>query len=258
MKKVSILLLMLIFVFSLQVSSSSANSDIESKVFEHELNEYQMIKELQAKQDNDLFLMGYTSDQIAQLKNLDYAAELRKRSSYDDVTLESMGYSAKQIDLLKNFKGTEEEIIILAASLSLTGYRNNFWYSSGNQYYKITFNWQWSSAPVWMMSDIIGIGWQTPYHLGSASKHRVHYKVMGAGSPNLPSEYNNGYQNYTVQGTQNAKHVFPMQQYKSWGPQTYTYWSYKGTGYVTVYRGGELPKCCYNSKIWSYSNKCNS
>lgn len=87
--------------------------------FTEETNEYVLYKELKEKSKEDLEALGLSEESIADLKDLDYAEELIKRSKLDDNELKSMGYTKKQIKMLRNFKGTESEIIALAATRNM-------------------------------------------------------------------------------------------------------------------------------------------
>lgn len=235
MKKTISFLLLMAFALLLAAPSYAATND-QNQVFEQKINEYQYLKMLKSKTDAELTSMDFSNEEIEEIRNLDYAAELKKRSYYDDKTLKNMGYTDEQINILSTFTGTEQELITLSATLTLTGSRVNFWYSSGNQYYKIRFDWIWSTDPIFNLEDIIGVGWGSLYHLTTStsySYHKVYYKCYADGTT-----YDTGIKAFTPVDVLNATHTFPMIQYKYDGPQLKEYWAYKGTGYIQIYRGG--------------------
>lgn len=81
-----------------------------------------------------------------------------------DRKLVDMGYDKESIDILRNFDGSEDQIVTLSASLSLSCSISQYFYREGKTYAVISYNWSWSSMPFWTMTDIIGIAWDPSFY----------------------------------------------------------------------------------------------
>jgi hypothetical protein len=112
-----------------QVSKQYVSSAKDPKVSIK--NEYLELKKISSKTETELLELGYSSADILKIKNITevYSSELKRRSQLSDEELQNMGYNQKQIDLLRSFTGSEEEIIALAATLTLSAYTESYWYN---------------------------------------------------------------------------------------------------------------------------------
>lgn len=175
---------------------SAMAAPVEQKLTQISINEYQLVKKVQAKSVEELRNSGLTDSQIQDIKSIDYAKKLRERAKLSEDTLVAYGYSKDQIKMLKNFKGTEEEINRLASDVNLVIDDNSYlFHYSGNTYFKIMYSWEWNSCPIYSYVDCIGFGWQnddmyyvpsyTPWH----SYNEVKYYNLSDGSYALTLTY---------------------------------------------------------------------
>lgn len=118
MKKLIAVLVALIVSLTSLTPAFAKDAVIQTKT----INEYQSIKELKQKNDSELKKQGYSDADIKQIRELDYAAALKERAKLDDQTLKNYGYTSDQIKMLRSFKGTENEINALAATLTFDAY----------------------------------------------------------------------------------------------------------------------------------------
>ncbi|MFA1821800.1 hypothetical protein ACDX78_16735 [Virgibacillus oceani] len=162
MKKIVGLLVVLLslFIFSVSISAAEKESNNDNDVY---INEYEALKQLSKNSSSQLMNMGYSKDEIKVIQNLEeeYANHLKSYSKLSDNELDNLGYSEGQIDLLRTYKGTEEETIRLAATLNL---RLNAHYvthnsSTNRTNARLGFTWTWSGVPVFKTTDIIGVSW---------------------------------------------------------------------------------------------------
>lgn len=218
------------------------NGDINKKQTEKiVINEYLMLKELKNKSDDELTKIGFTSDQIKKIKEIDYAKELQKRSKLDEKILKNMGYTNEQIKILKNFSGTEPEIIALASTLNLYATYTSFYYDSSvnRTYFRVYFDWEWSSQPLFLFTDIIGMAWSEGMYLDTDPSWTFHtVKYVN----NLTGNYY--YIDYNVDliaPVGGASTKFGMYRDSNNPPGTYE-WSKFGYGYVRVSKSGYVPE----------------
>jgi len=170
----SLLIIMSLFVLALCATAFGAEANVidEKALLQPDtqvvqLNEYELFKQKQAETDEELAQRGLSADQIKELRNFDYPAEIRKRAMLNDTELAKMGYDSESIAELRSFDGSEEQTYALTASLSLSCNINNYFYSNNRTNAVISYNWSWDSMPFWTMTDILAIAWdpsmyQTP------------------------------------------------------------------------------------------------
>ncbi|RYD06140.1 hypothetical protein N752_05690 [Desulforamulus aquiferis] len=232
MKKLSILILFS-FLLSLFVTTGSlafAQNDTEMKI-----NEYQKLKDLKAKTDEELEEIGLSTKEIEEIKKLDYAKELQKRAKLDKKLLKNLGYSDEQVSMLKNFQGTESEIVALAATLTISASKNEWSYDSSTNttYFRVGFSWKWSSCPVIKMTDIVAAGWSPEMYQDTSwnsTNHRVTYFDADSGQ--------NTTKNYNVdvgQAGRGAYSKFPVST-SMWN------WATSGSGFFRVSKVGKVPE----------------
>ena len=171
MRKKSIIFLvmsLLILTFSSSALAVVANSEFKSesqKFFT--ITEYELFKQIQDQSDEQLANQGNTDEQIQKIREFDYIKELQKRATMSDTDLEKLGYEPERINKLRSFDGSEEQAIALSATLTLTCNISQHFYNGSQTVAKVNYNWNWSSMPVWTLTDAIAIVWdpsmyQTP------------------------------------------------------------------------------------------------
>lgn len=119
---------------------------------------------------------------IAEIKNyrqiyIDHAADLNNKT---DDTLKSFGYTDKQIEIIRNFKGTDAEMRAIGSEVAISA--NGSLYHDG-QYTRGTLNyyWQWDGVPAFKMKDEIAVSWNDWECLSSQGE--VYYYSVHTGQP---------------------------------------------------------------------------
>ncbi|MBC9785939.1 hypothetical protein H1S01_15750 [Heliobacterium chlorum] len=224
---ITLLCSLLLFTFTC-TGISFAQTDKSNEV---KSNEYLTLKKLKSMNENELISQGLNKDKINQIKSLDYAEELRKRAKLDSQTLKNMGYTDSQINTLKNFKGTESEIIALSATCTLKAALNNFSYNSTTDKtnFRVYFEWAWSSVPIITGTDIVALTWSPEMYMtipDTQTSHKVTYvhPIGTSYSKNVTVNPENA-------GTA-ASSKFSMTEG--------AYWAKNGSGYMRVTKQGKL------------------
>lgn len=201
-------------------------------------NEYLLIKELQRKSTAELLEFGYNSNNIDELRKIDYAAILKERSKLDDNLLRNMGYTKEQIEILRNFEGTEEEIIALSASLFFDARRTKWEYVNGTQYFDVWFNWEWSTVPATLNTDIIGAGWSESMYLTTSTTQSYHTVTYRNFRNNTTHTQRFGFEREGA--ASGAYSSFPAGKNYVSSPVNYD-WAQRGNGYIRVHRDSYQP-----------------
>jgi hypothetical protein len=172
-RKVFSIILTLVLTLSMSVTSfaASIDSSTDSSTDAYKsfaINEYDVITELRSKSDQDLGKNGYSKDQIKEIRSDSYEKDLLKRAQLSDSELKSkFNYSAKQIELLRSYKGTpiQDTPEMAALAATCTGTVSAPAYSTSS--ITIKLSWTWSTAPSFMISDIAAVRWQGTDTAGS-------------------------------------------------------------------------------------------
>jgi len=163
---ISLMLAILISMFSLNyvfAQSQPITNEEETLVSKTVNNEYDMYKEFINTSDEDLVKKGYTKEQIKEMKSINYKDALKGKvdqlSKLDDKSLSNAGYDQEQINMIRNYVGTEQQMYALSANLALSTYKGSS--SKSSSYSQINFrtDWIWSSVPVWLYTDILAVSW---------------------------------------------------------------------------------------------------
>lgn len=128
------------------------------------VNEYSLVKELKTLSDKELKDKGLTEQDIKKIKSADFSKYIAELAKLDENDLEAKGYNQKKIEIIKNFKGTEEEMIALAATLTLNTSIFASGASSSFSYVTFDISYNWSSMPFWTLTDYIGIAWSDGFY----------------------------------------------------------------------------------------------
>lgn len=233
-KKIISIMAVMLLVFCNTFAYAESNEP-NKEVTKVTINEYLMLKELKNKPNLELQKMGFSSQEIEKIRKFDYAEELYNRSKLDDSTLKNLGYTDEQIKMLRNFSGTEEEIIALAATLSINASTVDYYYveESNRTYYRGRFDWEWSSAPVVLIKDIIGIAWSEGMYLEtspSLTYHTVRYVSTLTGN--------------TTYVRFNIDPIAPVggaeTKFKMW--RSGADYAKSGTGFILVHKLGRIPE----------------
>ncbi len=129
--------------------------------------EYSVMKELAKESEAQLEREGFTKAEITEIKDYRqrYIEHIEKLDELDDEVLYDFGYSEEQIEMIRDFKGSEAELYALSATLSLRVRIATFEYDKSqpleSRYTKGTFEfgWEWDGKPLAQSNDIVAVGW---------------------------------------------------------------------------------------------------
>lgn len=160
------LLIALILLFS-NVIAYAGEGDLNVRSEKVVFNEYEMYKIMNEKNEKELKTLGYSKEEIKEIKELDFEKELKKRAKLDKKSLKGLGYSDEEIEILKSFKDNEhisDEIMIQVAAqvdLTLDMYMSE---NTNNQTWLwCTFDWSWTKAPNFIIRDAVAFSWNGDY-----------------------------------------------------------------------------------------------
>ena len=188
-------------------------------------NEYLTMKELANSSDIKLISEGYTENEIKEIrdyKNI-YEKHIRDLSNLDESVLKAHGYSSAQINDIKNFNGSESQMIRAAASCNINASHSNFTALDGDLTRgKVTFSWVWTGVPAYKLTDIVAFTWNS-WVVSSYGSTVGYYNVNTGASVSSKSA------TFSTQkhGTDGGKFTFKMTN----GDGTY---AKSGSGYLNV------------------------
>ncbi len=195
-KKIISILIVISLLFSIfSISTFAANVNLIGTEEIIVINEWDEYKRIVSMSDAELLAMGYTSDEVAEIRAFDYEEEIRKTAELDDETLITYGYTNEEILALRKAASMEEipENVIqtISSSTMTTTLR---YVSSGSRieagktmyYVNMKFSWSWSRIPVFRLVDMVAIGYNSPsssnFSYYATSNNKVHANLMKLGS----------------------------------------------------------------------------
>ncbi len=124
-----------------------------------EISEYDYIKCMQSKTDEELSKLGFSDEQIEELRNIDLAQIAYKIKNSSDEELIERGLNSQQINEIKN---TNNEEIILRNTLGKCTYNMKavkLEYNSKKKisYLKTKLTWNWSAVPIQTLIDEVAV-----------------------------------------------------------------------------------------------------
>lgn len=149
----------LVICIFLLPNSGIINADAEEKNNKVIVNEYDYIKKLKSLNDTELKKYNVKEADIKKIKEFDMKKEIEKRRVLSDKELMFKGYSKEQIEILRNFDGSESQIYALSATLTLSAVPTSYSVGTNPTYVDIGFYWSWSQEPVFLATDGIGAAW---------------------------------------------------------------------------------------------------
>lgn len=155
------------------------------------VNEYLKMKELKSKSNNVLKSIGFKDDEIKNLKELSYSEYIEGLDAKEDKELKGLGYDDKQIDMIRNFQGTEAEMVALSATLTVTASTMDIYDVSTTTYSGTRMNvgWSWSSRPFWLFTDYLGVAWSDGFYTDTTEIY-ITYKNINTGNTYLSGPIN--------------------------------------------------------------------
>lgn len=172
-------LLCLGMVLSLSMTTFAAEPNGISHRGQFVINEYEALKQLAQNTASCLSKEGFSSTEIAQIKNYKqtYANHIAELQTLPESVLAKHGYAAGQIEVIKNFTGSEEQMTLAAASLNIYSTPTSFKYSpNGRTTGRLAYNWSWAGVPVVKMRDMVAASWNN-WILTDESSYVSYYGV---------------------------------------------------------------------------------
>jgi len=202
------------------------------------ISELELISELRTKSDFELEELGLSKDDISIIKS-DYAEkELLRRSKLPIDEMKGLGYSDEQISLLKKYDGSEltKGSVYLALSSTCLGSFSSGTCSGSN--IRVRYNWNWTSAPFFNMTDKIAFRWQAVKPNGSYADATVTYsKALAKYYRVTTGVYDSSKDTYYSASLNNIDKtaIFNIPMIKD-----DNYWAKSGTVYMYFYADGNF------------------
>lgn len=159
-KSMSILVsLLLLFVTIMPAASAAAAG--ESRVTAS-FNEYDMIKTLRTVSNEILEEEGYSQDEIIEIKGNSFEARILERASLPADNLSRLGYTSDQIRILKEVDITGQVNLSDDQLRAITGTCTG-WISpvtASKSEYRISYEWEWDHAPIICYKDSFAVRWE--------------------------------------------------------------------------------------------------
>lgn len=165
MKKLASAILAVAVIFSLTIPSYAVDTTTQTgDATVVVMNEYEELKKLAEQTPATLGSKGLSSNEIATIKNYQevYRNHIEDLQTLSDNALSKNGYNEAQINMIRNFAGTEEEMVLLSAELTFYSSTTAFRYVQGGRTTGgLAYNWEWNGIPVIKMQDMVAATWNS-------------------------------------------------------------------------------------------------
>lgn len=144
---------------SLIARADDSNSD---KVKIVTTNEIEYINSLLNASDSELVERGLTLQEIEEIRNYDYNADLLRLSEKNEETLSLMGYNPMQIEKIRAYNGQENAVeYVNTYDLSSAELQGNHWVTPvvDSNTVKIEYIFSWNHAPIFCITDTVALAW---------------------------------------------------------------------------------------------------
>lgn len=166
MKKIIALTLTVLISISTSINAFALNkeniidqSSFYDKVIDQtvqivEFNEYDEFKKIQSMSEEELINLGWTSQEIKEIKTFDFEEALKERER-EEVAISNSPRSISELNNDLNRKWSEEEIRQRAASINLRMGISTV--TNNGRDWKLYYEWNWTAIPVFVMTDIFAV-----------------------------------------------------------------------------------------------------
>ncbi len=165
-KRLTSMLLALTMVVALgsQAFAASALQSTVKECFEtnqySEYDYYTLVTELQSHSDQELLDIGYTYDDIEQLRSLSFQTALMERASLDKSVLKNYGYTENEISILKQISHGIMPMNDMSLRAVLAQCTGDFTINSrSSSQWTLVYTWTWDKAPLFLGNDSVGVSW---------------------------------------------------------------------------------------------------
>lgn len=172
MKKLTKVCLSFLLIISCSLTAfamddSYVQLDIPDELMEEKAISLEPISELEAyfdlieSSDSELLKQGFTTNQIDELKAVNFEEGFLEQAKLPEETLLNYGYTEEQVELIKDYDGSPitRGSNMLKASATLTKSVILSSYSSDS--YRFRYEWEWNGKPVSNGKDIVAMRWST-------------------------------------------------------------------------------------------------
>ncbi|MCM1363624.1 MAG: hypothetical protein NC122_08670 [Faecalibacterium sp.] len=191
MKKfISIVLAIFVLLSAATVNVAAIDKENEKTTVISEWDEYQKIVSMT---DQELKDVGYSEQQIDQIRNFDYEKEIKARAKLDDETLKAYGYTKTEIDELRKVAKMNDIPIDIMKTISNSTLTTKLNYiSNGSRteagktmyYVNMKFSWKWNKIPYFKGTDMIVVAFSSStanaftYYISSANKVTIYQESL--------------------------------------------------------------------------------
>lgn len=157
--------------------------------------------------------------------------EVFKRSKLDEEILEDMGYTPEQIAELKSLQGNEsiQQLAVFSASVKCYNSLSSHVYNKKTKKtnFNVNYSWEWTALPLIAMSDCIGMGWNNDFSANiNSNTVTVTYKPLTDRAQTVKKSYKVVEKEICAAQTQ-----FPMKSDNQ-------YWAKSGSGVLKLTAAG--------------------
>jgi len=154
-------------------------------------SEYDYIKNIQAKTDEELLDIGYREEDIIEIRKIDlekYAEELM--ASTPDM-LRDQGYSNEVIDAIQQATTFEEVISETMGKVTYSVTAESLTYSNNITKLRARLTWNWASKPVVTLTDVVALTTNKDFYRDDSSSYNLTtvYYYKNGNLNNTPAEY---------------------------------------------------------------------
>lgn len=175
----------LLSIMCLSVSFPAANAaNIATNSIPISTNEADYYLELQESTDSELNELGYSDQEIEQLRKTSLEQAIMERAKLDTTTLHEMGYSNADIAVLREYTGEPitRDSQVYAALAQVSGLI--VCKGASNSQISFEYQWEWDKVPVVNQTDSVALCWQAQdidgYNIGVSvvsTSHTVNYRA---------------------------------------------------------------------------------
>lgn len=227
MKKIICTILALVLISIIPAQAFANENELNCQTFV--VNEEKIIEQLKKSSDEELHKMGYTTQQIEEIRKFDYFEALSARAKLDDETLTLYNYSPDEIQELREYvaSGGRAKGKINSNSLKITLKFDNI--TKGKQA-NGTISWEWTKTTLIQFIDCVAVAWKTTSgstinyskntnNFVSLTLTKINPNVAGAQTTTATKQW-------SVKDNQSIYANIPI--------GTYGYFAFKGSGKFTI------------------------
>lgn len=167
MRKVFCFILITAVIFGTNINAwAGENEDEMSRTI---VNEMDMYYDIVDQSDEELLAVGYSTEEIAELRSFNPIQNLKELSRKNALELGAMGYSSGDIDLIKASRTISDQDTLknitrtiganCVVTLSKISYTKTGNITSGTTNARVKGTWSWDMAPSVNFKDAFAFGW---------------------------------------------------------------------------------------------------